>query len=286
VPHLSRYVDSRVGGFNFDEALETLMTLRGVVLDVDGTVVRGDTPIPGAREGLDAIAEAGLDRLFVSNNPTKPPEAYESRLANAGFDVTGEEVLTAGTVTASYLDDYHAADDVFVIGESGLRELVAEAGVTLVEDPEVADAMVVSIDREFSYDHLCWALWGLSDDSVTFIGTDPDTVIPAADRDVPGSGAVIHAVAGVSGREPDVVLGKPSTYAREMILDRLAVPAEECLVVGDRLDTDIALGARSGMTTALVRTGVTNDTALGESEFRPDYVLDSLADLPSVLAEM
>jgi 4-nitrophenyl phosphatase len=261
------------------------MTLRGVVLDVDGTVVRGDTPIPGARDGLDAVAGAGLRRLFVSNNPTKPPVAYESRLARAGFDVTADEVITAGTVTTAYLDDHHAGDDIFVIGESGLVELLSEAGLSLVDDVEVADAVVVSIDRNFSYDHLSTALLGLSDDSVAFVGTDPDMVIPAAERDVPGSGAVIHAVAGVTGRDPDIVLGKPSAYARDMVLERLGVPASECLVVGDRLDTDIALGARSGMTTALVRTGVTDDAALRGSEFEPDYVLDSLAELERVLAE-
>jgi 4-nitrophenyl phosphatase len=271
------------GGFNTGDALVHVMTLRGVVLDVDGTVVRGDTPIPGAREGLDAVAGAGLRRLFVSNNPTKPPVAYEDRLARAGFDVTAGEVVTAGTVTREYLADHHRGDDIFVIGESGLVDLLTEANLSLVDDVEAADAVVVSIDRDFHYDHLSAALRGLSDESVTFVGTDPDMVIPAAERDVPGSGAVIHAVAGVTGRDPDVVLGKPSEYARDMILDRLGVPAADCLVVGDRLDTDIALGAQSGMTTALVRTGVTDDATLRETDFEPDYVLDSMAELERIL---
>ena len=259
------------------------MTLRGVVLDVDGTVVRGDTPIPGAREGLDALDAAGLRRLFVSNNPTKPPVAYEERLARAGFQVDAEEVVTAGTVTCAYLVERHGDDDVFVIGESGLVELLTEADLSLVDAPEDADTVVVSIDRGFTYDDLCAALWGLADETVTFVGTDPDMVIPAAERNVPGSGAVIHAVSGVTGRDPDIVLGKPSDFARDMILDRLGVPAAECLVVGDRLDTDIALGARSGMTTALVRTGVTDDRTLAESEFEPDYVFDSLAEVERLL---
>jgi 4-nitrophenyl phosphatase len=261
------------------------MTLQGVVLDVDGTVVRGDTPIPGAREGVDALARAGLRRLFVSNNPTKPPAAYEERLGRAGFDVTAEEIITAGTVTSAYLAERHAGDDIFVLGESGLVDILADAGLSLVDDAEAADAVVVSIDREFTYDDLCVALWGLSDDSVRFVGTDPDMVIPAAERDVPGSGAVIHAVAGVTGRQPDVVLGKPSAFARDMVLDRLGLPPEECLVVGDRLDTDIALGARAGMTTVLVRTGITDDAALAASDIEPDYVLDSMAELERILAE-
>jgi 4-nitrophenyl phosphatase len=123
----------------------------------------------------------------------------------------------------------------------------------------------------------------LADDSVAFVGTDPDMVIPAADGDVPGSGAVINAIAGVAGRDPDIVLGKPSRPATDLVLSRIGLPAERCLVVGDRLDTDVAMGAAAGMTTALVRTGVTDDAALAASEVDPDYVLDSLADLDGIL---
>jgi 4-nitrophenyl phosphatase len=108
-------------------------------------------------------------------------------------------------------------------------------------------------------------------------------VIPAAEGDLPGSGAIINAVAGVVGRDPDVMLGNPSKPARRIVRERLGLPPGDCLVVGDRLDTDIALGERAGMTTALVRTGVTDDRDLERSGVRPDYVLDSLADVGSVL---
>jgi 4-nitrophenyl phosphatase len=117
---------------------------------------------------------------------------------------------------------------------------------------------------------------------VAFVGTDPDMVIPAAEGDIPGSGAVIHAIAGVAGRDPDIVLGKPSAPARELVLSTLGVDPRECLVVGDRLDTDIAFGVNAGMTTALVRTGVTDDADLATADIEPDYVLDSLADLGAV----
>jgi 4-nitrophenyl phosphatase len=257
--------------------------VRGVILDVDGTVVRGDEPLAGARAGLDAIEAAGLRRLFVSNNPTKAPAAYESRFARAGFDVSADEVVTAATTTTAYLADRDDDARHYVVGEDGLRELLREAGLELVTDPTRATVLVASIDRDFDYDELCVAMRVLADDSVAFVGTDPDMVIPAADGDVPGSGAVINAIAGVAGRDPDIVLGKPSRPATDLVLSRIGLPAERCLVVGDRLDTDVAMGAAAGMTTALVRTGVTDDAALAASEVDPDYVLDSLADLDGIL---
>jgi 4-nitrophenyl phosphatase len=256
--------------------------LSGVILDVDGTVVRGDEALPGARAGLDLIEERGLRRLFVSNNPTKPTEAYEGRFARAGLDATADEVVTAATVTIAYLRNHYQGERHFVVGEDGLRSLLAEAGVALTTDPDEATVLVASIDRAFDYETLCTAMDVLRKESIPFVGTDPDMVIPAAAGDIPGSGAVIHAIAGVAGRDPDIVLGKPSLPARDLVVSRLGLAPEECLVVGDRLDTDIAFGARAGMTTALVRTGIADDDDLAASDVRPDYVLDSLADLDRV----
>jgi 4-nitrophenyl phosphatase len=258
------------------------MPIRGAVLDVDGTVLRGDEPVTGARAGLDALARAGVDRLFFSNNPTKAPPAYRDRLLRAGFDVTADEVVTSGTTAAAYLNDRHPDADAFVVGEAGLCTQLATAGVSTVDDPRDADVVVVSIDREFTYDDLADAMWALEDDT-PFVGTDPDMVVPAKERNVPGSGAIVTAVAGVAGRDPDVVLGKPSRPARRLVRDRLDLPPEDCLVVGDRLDTDIALGERAGMTTALVSTGIASRADIADADVEPDYVLDSIGDVGDLL---
>ena len=258
------------------------MSYRGAVLDVDGTVVRGDDPIPGAADGLDRLAAAGLRRLFVSNNPTKRPPAYADRLRRAGFDVSSDEIVTAGTITTTYLADNHADDALFVVGEPALVDQLTDAGLRIVDSEARADAVIVSIDRSFDYDRLAAALRACRDD-IPIVGTDPDMVIPAAEGDLPGSGAIINAVAGVVGRDPDVVLGKPSDPALRTVRERLGVPPGDCLVVGDRLDTDIALGERAGMTTALVRTGVTDDADVAASDVTPDFVLDSLADVDRLL---
>ncbi|MDZ5809900.1 HAD-IIA family hydrolase [Halorubrum sp. AD140] len=258
------------------------MEFRGAVLDVDGTVVRGNEPIPGAPAGYRRLRELGIETLFVSNNPTKPPSAYVDRLGAAGYDVHVDGVFTAGTVTTRYLRAHHADDELLCIGSPGLFDQFAAADLATTDDVDAADALVASIDREFDYGDLCTALWTL-ERGVPFIGTDPDVVIPAPERDVPGSGAVINAVAGVAEREPDVVLGKPSDTAIEMVRERLPYPPERCLVVGDRLNTDIALGERAGMTTVLVRSGVTDDDRLAAAGVTPDYVLDDLGDIDRVV---
>jgi 4-nitrophenyl phosphatase len=265
------------------------MDFRGAVLDVDGTLVRGDDPVPGAAEGHRRLRAAGLDCLYVTNNPVKPPEAYVERLDRAGFDVDAENVLTAGVVTATYLSEQYPNAAIHVVGEEGLRDQLRRAGCSLVEDdgadPESADVLLASIDREFDYDRLSEAYWVLAEGEAAFVGSDPDMVIPAPERDRPGSGAVINAIAGVADRDPEIVLGKPSDPAGRLVRERLGHPPERCLVVGDRLDTDIAMGERAGMTTALVRSGVTDDDDLADSPVRPDYVLDSLAGVDTILED-
>ncbi len=258
------------------------MEFSGAVLDVDGTVVRGDDPIPGAPEGYRRIREAGIEPLFVSNNPMKAPPAYVDRLGAAGYRVDADRVITAGSITTEYLRRHHADDDLLCIGAQGLLDQFADAGLSLTEAVDAADAVVASIDREFDYDDLCTGLWAL-DRGIPFIGTDPDIVIPAPDRDVPGSGAVIRSIAAVAEREPDIVLGKPSEPAIEMVRERLPHPPGECLVVGDRLDTDIELGVRAGMTTVLVRSGVTDESTLADSDIEPDHVIDDLGEIGSVI---
>lgn len=259
------------------------MSHDGVVLDVDGTLIRGSEPIPGAVDAVERLREAGLAPAFVSNNPIQTRQAYADRLAGYGFSLDRSELITAGSVTAEVLAREHGAERLYVVGEDGLEEQLRAADLELVEDHAEADVLVASIDREFSYDELTTALWALSDPEVRFVGTDPDRTIPTEDREVPGSGAIINAIAGVTGREPDAMMGKPAPSAVETIERTLELSAEDCLIVGDRLDTDIAMGERAGMTTVLVRTGVTDERALAESELEPDHVLDSVADVDSVL---
>ncbi|WP_135363217.1 HAD-IIA family hydrolase [Halosimplex halophilum] len=261
---------------------ETFDDIRGVVLDLDGTVYRGEGAIPGAAEAVAALRERGISVCFCSNNPTKTPAEYVDRLAGMGIDADESAVLPASTVTRDYLRDSHPGEPTYLLGSDSLADYLRESGQRLVDDPRAASVFVASWDERFDYGDMRDALAGIDDDTA-FLGTDPDRTIPAAEGFVPGSGAIIGAVARTVGREPDRVLGKPAPETAEDALARLGVPAERCLVVGDRLDTDLRMGADHGMATALVLTGVSTRADAAGSAVDPDAVLDSLADLPALL---
>ena len=258
------------------------MDVDAVVLDLDGTVYLGEELLAGAGAAVETLRERGYDLLFVTNNPTRSPAGYAERLAAVGMDAAPSEVLSAGTVTAAFLADRHAGDEIFVIGSDGLLAQLDDAGVSVTDDPDRADALVTSHCHTFDYEDLTHGLWAL-DDETAFYGTDPDLTYPDEDgREYPGSGAITRAVAGVAEREPDRVLGKPSGVMVELVAERLARP-ERCCVVGDGLDTDIALGERAGMATVLVLSGRTDRVAVADASVTPDRVIDGLGELPALL---
>lgn len=259
------------------------MDYEGAVLDLDGTVYRGDALLPGVAATVEGLRRAGIRVLFFSNNPTKSREAYAKRLSGLGVDAGPDDVLSAGTVTTRFLAENHADDAIFLIGSAGLQRQFEAASLDLVADATDADVLVVSWDREFGYGDMLAGYRAL-EAGATFYGTDQDLLIPTAEGMVPGSGAIVNAVGGIVDRDPAAVLGKPSEHAQRAAFETLGVPAERCVVVGDRLNTDVELGERAGATTVLVRTGVSTDEDVAASPVRPDHVIDSLADLDAVVS--
>jgi 4-nitrophenyl phosphatase len=258
------------------------VAVAGAIIDLDGTVYRGGTLLPGVDRTVERLRERGIETLFVSNNPTKPPGGYAADLAALGIDADPESILTAGVVTREYLEATHADDRIFLIGEDSLREQLA--GLRLVDDPTTAGVVVASIDREFTYDRLHEVSRAFRGRDPAFVGTDPDRLIPVSEDELaPGSGAIVGAIAATVGRDPDPMLGKPSVETAGAVSDRLDADPADCVVVGDRLDTDIALGERLGARTVLVRTGAHDEDDIASHDATPDQVIDALGDLPAVL---
>jgi 4-nitrophenyl phosphatase len=262
------------------------MTVSGAIVDLDGTVYVGGSVVDGVPAGVDALRAAGLDVLFFSNNPLLGAEAYVQRLRTLGVDAREGETISAGEITAATLRERHAGETVFCIGAEGFREQLDGVGLELTDDPAECEVLVVSWTAEFDYDDMRHAL-AATDAETPFYGTDPDRTFQSGDDQLlPGSGAIIGAVGSVLDREPDEVFGKPSSAARDHAVERLGVPADECLVVGDRLDTDLEMGFRSGMTTVLVLSGVTDREQLAATGVEPDYVIDTLGEIDRVLEEL
>lgn len=255
---------------------------RAAIIDVDGTLITGDTPIPGASDMIHTLLASGIQPLLFSNNPTRSASQYRQRLAE-WFPVEECELLTSGTVTADYLSAEYPDSNIFLVGESGLRAQLADRNLSLVEHPDAASVVVGSIDREFDYQTLTEGLHALQA-ADQFVVTDPDRTIPTEHHPVPGTGPIVAALERAADRTPDVLAGKPSALARQTALDQLGATAEDCLIIGDRLDTDIAMGGHEDMTTVLVCSGVTDRTAVAKSSYTPTYIIDSIAQLNEVLS--
>ena len=253
--------------------------MKGAVVDVDGTVLRGESVLEGAREGLEALREGGVRVCFVSNNPTITSKNLAVRLRNLGIEAGDGETLTSATLTARYVEENCAAP-VHVTGEKAVVDALCEQGIDVTETPAEARTSVVSIDRGLSYGDIR-AGYEATRAAEEYVCTDPDSVVPTGDGDIPGSGAVEAAVSRSAGREPFVV-GKPSEYSGRAVLDALGTSPGETVFVGDRLDTDIALGESVGATTAFVNTGVSDGDA-ESSPHTPDHVLESLAGIADLL---
>ncbi|GAB7017615.1 HAD-IIA family hydrolase [Halostagnicola bangensis] len=259
-----------------------MTAFEAAILDVDGTIVRGEELIPGAIDGLRALENAGVDRLLFSNNPTRGAAHYGAKLEPHGLDIASESVLTSALVSAEYLQANHASESIFLVGDDRLRAILENHDLAVTDDPDESDVVLGSFDREFSYGTIWESLRALEGDT-PFYGTDPDVTIPTDEGEIPGSGTILAAMEAVAGREPDAILGKPSKMAAETAISRLETPPERTLVVGDRLNTDIELGNQAEMTTAAVLTGVTERGDLEDAAVEPDYVLESLGEVGELL---
>lgn len=253
-----------------------------VILDVDGTIVRGEEVLPGAIDGVRTLVDAGCDLLLFSNNPTRDGDYYADLLDPHGIEVGSIPALTSATIARTVLTERHPDETVFLVGTDRLAAILAGAGVDLTDEPTAADVVLGSYDPDFSYDRLNQATDALRS-GVPFYGTDPDPTIPTDSGELPGTGAILAALEAVAGRPPDEILGKPSVTAAEAALDTLEAEPERTLVVGDRLDTDVVLGRRAGLSTAVVLTGITDESTLAASTVEPDAVLESLGDVGRLL---
>ncbi|MWV64083.1 HAD-IIA family hydrolase [Halorubrum sp. JWXQ-INN 858] len=252
--------------------------LRGALIDLDGTVYLGDELLPGVVDGIDALEEAGVEPVFLSNNATKRPAQYREKLAGFGIDVPADSVRNSAAIAAAFLADRHPDAGVYVIGEPALVAELRAAGLDVVTRPEDTDVVLASMDLEFGQDALQDVLDADRQGEIAIYATNPDRTCPVEDGEIPDCGAVIGAIEGLLGREIDGVLGKPSRVTIDVALDRLGMEPDECVMIGDRLGTDIRMGKRAGMRTALVLTGVTDRAAVEAHDVEPDHVLDSLAD--------
>ncbi|MFC4989386.1 HAD-IIA family hydrolase [Saliphagus infecundisoli] len=252
-------------------------TYDAAILDLDGTVYLGDRLVPGAAGAIEELRGRDLPVLFLTNKAIERRADYSEKLEHLGVPATREDVINSGWVTARYVVENYPDQEAFVIGEEPLIEELERAGIDIARTGS-GDLLVVSMDREFTYEKLDIGMKTL-ESGAPFLATNPDRTCPTQSGAIPDAAGMIGAIEGVTGRSVDAMLGKPSATMLETVMGRLDTTPKKCLLIGDRLETDIAMGEHAGMTTVCVLSGVTDHATLAESDITPDYVLESIADI-------
>lgn len=251
------------------------------LLDMDGTFYLGESLLPGSEKFV-KIMEEQQDKqfLFLTNNSSKSRVNYLEKLKRMGFDFSDEKVLTSGEATAIYLNREYPGKKVYLVGTPSLEQEFSDHGI-LLED-KYPDVAVLGFDTTLTYEKI-WKLCDLIRAGVPYIATHPDFNCPIEGGFMPDIGGMIAMVKACTGKEPDVIIGKPNRYIVESAAEKFGVPLQQIAMVGDRLYTDIAVGAKAGITSILVLSGETSLKDLENSDIQPDYIFENLGELAEKL---
>lgn len=257
-------------------------TIRGLLIDLDGVVYIGNTPIAGVRDFFARLRRHGLPFRLITNNSTQTPAQFAVKLAGMDISVSEAEVLTSAEATGDYLAQHAPVGArVLLIGEQGLRIALSRRGFRLDERP--AQLVVVGLDRTFDFEKLTEAIRAVQA-GASLIGTNPDLTLPTEAGDLPGTGTLLAAISAATGVSPTIV-GKPEPTMLQLGAGQLGLPPDKVAVIGDRLDTDVRGAKRAGMLSILVLTGVTMSADLDRQREVPDMVVASLDAAGELLFE-
>jgi NagD protein len=249
---------------------------KSFLLDMDGVLVRGRQPIPGAREFIGRLLATGTRFLVITNNPLYTPRDLSHRLAGEGLHVPEENLFTSALATAQFLAQQRPGGTAFVIGESGLTSALHQVGYTLTSrQPEY---VVLGETNSYNLEQITQAV-RLVSAGARFIATNPDPVGPSEGGLQPACGAMAALIERATGVRP-YFIGKPNPLMMRRALNSLGTHSEDTIMVGDRMDTDMVAGMEAGMDTVLVLSGVTRAEEVERYPYRPTRVLASVADIP------
>ncbi len=256
--------------------------IKSLILDMDGVLWKSDSPIGDLPAIFSRINERGLKVVFATNNGTRTPEQYVERLSKFGIPCGPSQVVTSALAAAELLTGIlPQGGRVFAIGGPGVMTALQDKGFTLlsIEEADQAQAVVVGIDVQINFDKMREATL-LVRRGVPFIATNPDKTFPTPRGEIPGAGAWISVITTATGVQP-VFAGKPAPFLIELAMKRLGTSKDETLVVGDRLETDIAGGQAAGCPCALLLSGVSSRTQANDWKPPLDVIAEDLDNLVS-----
>jgi len=247
------------------------------IFDLDGTIYRGESLIPHADEVINHLKSIGKKIVFVSNKTTGTVKDYYLLLKNWGLNIEQREIINATLVAKNYLVKNYNSAKFFAVGEESFIKEIEESGLKLSTDPKEIKIVLVTLDRTLDYRKLETAAQAL-ENGAKFFAANIDDTCPVDNGEVLDAGSVISALEKRTHRRLELHFGKPSEFMFNEIKSRLDFNSGNTLLIGDRLETDIAMGNKFGVDTALVSTGVKNFVN-GSNGYLPTYQLNSVADL-------
>ncbi|MEF2967104.1 HAD-IIA family hydrolase [Paenibacillus sp. M1] len=254
----------------------SLHDFSGYLFDLDGTIYIGDKALDGAAATIRGLRERKKAVIFATNTTLYTREEVRDKLAGHGITCRTEEIITALSAAGAYFRDFASGAKVFLVGGAAMREEMHRSGISVTREAGQATHVLVGLDRGFDFDKLTAAVNAVRG-GARLIAANPDPFCPAEEGVIPDTWAFIKAIETASGVPPHETVGKPSKYYASCALRQLRTSPEQCLMVGDRLDTDIALGKSIGMSTALVLSGVDTRESVMRTGIHPDYICSSVS---------
>ena len=248
---------------------------KSYLCDMDGVLVRGSRPIPGANEFLRRLQAAEAKFLVLTNNSLYTPRDLQVRLQRIGLDVPPGAIYTSALATAQFLHTQYPDGSAYVIGEAGLTTALHDIGYVITDVQP--DYVVIGETTAYSFERITQAM-RLVAAGARFIATNPDVSGPGDGGLVPATGAVTALIAAATGVQP-YFIGKPNPLMMRTALRTIEAHSESSVMIGDRMDTDIIVGTESGLETILVLTGVTRREDVERYPYRPIHIVESVADI-------
>ncbi len=266
---------------------QRLQSIRHVALDMDGTLYRGGTLFDFTPSFLHQLGELGIGHTFLTNNCSKSVHDYLLKLAGLGIDATTDQIYTSGRCTIDYLRrELPHVNRLFVLGTPSLFQEFRSAGFYITAPDDEPDAVIVAFDTGLTFDRLGKTAWWIRQGK-PFLATHPDQTCPTDQPTVlVDCGSICACLKTATGRSPDTVLGKPHASMLQGVMERHQVTPLELAIVGDRLNTDVAMGKCVGALSVLVLTGEIRAEDVPAGPAAPDLVVPSVKEFGEMLASV
>jgi 4-nitrophenyl phosphatase len=262
------------------------MRFRNLILDIDGTLLVQDEPVPGLPAFFQTLNNRNINYVLATNNSTKTTKRLVEKFADFGVNLESDQILTTFDVTANYLQQrYNAGTSIYLIGEEGFRQTLTEQGFRVLSLAEAKQekptAVVVGLDRNCTYEQLATAALHVRQ-GAAFIATNADSAFPTARGPMASTGAILAFIQTASGKMPEV-LGKPHRALFDTALQRLGSQPHQTAIVGDRIETDMMGGKMAGLRTVLMLSGVTDSVDIDPYRIGVDVVYNNLVALTEAI---